>query len=267
MTAPGVGKGAIAAAGAPPMGEASTGVRGLGAALDSAVTRALPTGGRCSVLFSGGVDSALIAEAASRLGHPTLVTVGLEGSEDVEFVRSLKPPFGCPSLVFVLGSREVHQLAAEIAPCLDSPTAMERSILVGLAAAMRGSPDRRVLCGQGADELFLGYAHFRQLGPDDARHRSESDLARLLESDWPRSKRVADLLGHELAAPFLDPEMVAASLAVPIADRLPGAEVKTPLRELAKARGIPERISRRPKRALQFSTGFDRALRRPVPSR
>ena len=58
--------------------------------------------------------------------------------------------------------------------------------------------------GQGADELFFGYAHFRRLTLEEAQARQRLDLARLLDFEWPRAQRIAESLGHDLRSPFLD---------------------------------------------------------------
>jgi asparagine synthase (glutamine-hydrolysing) len=214
------------------------------------------------VLFSGGVDSALIAEAAGRRGLPTLLTIGVPGSADLGFVRSILERWGpTPDLVEVSETEILAEAEGGNAFWNDaSPVA--RSVIISLSLALRRSAPGIVLCGQGADELFLGYAHFRGLDPRAASARATVDLADLLEREWPRTLKVASALGRDLRAPFLDPEFISAAQRLPIVERSPGRETKRPLRALARARGIPEAICSRPKRALQYSSGVDRILRR-----
>ncbi|MCI4331125.1 MAG: asparagine synthase C-terminal domain-containing protein [Thermoplasmata archaeon] len=239
----------------------------LGELLDRAVERNSATEGGCCVLFSGGIDSGLIADAAARFGGATGITVGVESSEDVRWVRCLPPGWPSGSTIRIVTHAEVRATAELVGPLLDGASPLERSVAISLAVALQSSTRERVLCGQGADELFLGYAHFRGLSPAAALARSASDLSSLVDREWPRSCRIASALGRDLRAPFLDPEVIAESQRIPIEQRLPGVETKGLLRSLARARGLPELICGRPKKALQYGTGFDRLIRRaePVP--
>ncbi len=135
-------------------------------------------------------------------------------------------------------------------------------MLVAFALAVERSPPGPVLCGQGADELFLGYAHFRGLDVVAAAERSEADLKQLLERDWPVSQRIAERLGRSVVAPYLHPEFVRAARAIPIELRRPDPTPKGFFRQWALRRGLPPAIATRPKRALQFGSGIDRLLPR-----
>lgn len=233
----------------------------LEAAFDAAVQRCLPIGGRCTVLYSSGVDSGLVAEAASRSGKPTLLTIGLPGSPDVTFARAVGPLPGVPHRIVEVEAGEIERARSRVLGLYADLSPVELSVMSALAVALARSPEPIVLCGQGADELFLGYAHFRGLPAGEAEARSTADLRALVERDGPRAGAIAKELGCELRSPFLDPAVVASARSIPIATRLPGATTKVPLREIARRRGLPDSVVERPKKALQFGTGIDRWLR------
>jgi len=162
---------------------------------------------------------------------------------------------------------EVHEVAEQIREEVSDLPRTARSVLIALATAVRAAPAGSVLCGQGADELFLGYAHFRGLNALDAESRSELDLGQLLERDWPRSRRIAERMGRNLVAPYLHPGFVSAARAIPIGLRLPRPTAKRFFRVWAMHRGLPAPLAGRPKRAMQFGTGIDRWIAAGDPSR
>ncbi|MCI4362600.1 MAG: asparagine synthase-related protein, partial [Thermoplasmata archaeon] len=144
---------------------------------------------------------------------------------------------------------------------LHSAPEPRRSVLVALALAFDVPSPGTFLLGQGADELFGGYAHFRGLSEPAAESRRNSDWRKLVEEDWPATRDLANAAGVVLGAPYLDPEFSQLALA----QRLP--MVGTPgltkplLREWAKHRGIPQTLADRPKRAFQYGSGISPLVR------
>lgn len=223
---------------------------------------ALPPAVPRSLLFSGGVDSGLLAWELRHDSAVTLFTVGLEGSADLEAAERAALEIHLPWVRGVLTDGEVLAMARQIDPetrCL-SPTA--RSVEVALALAVHRAPPGVVVCGQGADELFYGYAHFRGLDEAETRRRGAADLHYLLSEAWPRAQRVAAGMGREIFAPYLDPAFLSEVEQIPVADRRAGTEPKRVLRSFARRRGLPAFLADRPKKALQYGTGVDRLLRR-----
>ena len=233
----------------------------LDRALDSSLRPLRGGDAPVDVLFSGGVDSSLLVWELRNLPSLGLITVGLEGSADLDAARSAAGRLGRPWEPSVLTPAELDRLVPTISDELDGVSPTGRAVLVSLAAGLARSKAARVLCGQGVDELFLGYAHFRGLSPREAETRARLDLRRALDEDGPRAERVARRFGRTLRAPFLGPEFVAAAGSIPIERRLPGALTKECFRAFAQHRGLPAAIAERPKRAIQFGSGVDRWLR------
>src|SRR5271170_2767310 len=233
-------------------------------ALDDAFSRAIAPWAKgdtpVALLFSGGVDSGLLAwELRDRAGL-VLSTVGTRDSPDLRVAEESAVLLGDRWVPAEIEAAEVREAAERIRRDTDDLSRTARSVLVAFSIALAHAPPGPILCGQGADELFLGYAHFAGLDAPSAEARSDSDLRQLLERDWPRSQRVADRLGRSIAAPYLDPGFMAAALAVPVEHRLPRPVPKAFFREWAMRRGLPPTIANRPKRALQYGSGIDRLL-------
>lgn len=242
------------------------GTSGLAARLADALERALEPWRRPGppfvLLLSGGVDSSLLAWELRASGRLTTVTVGVAGSADLQAGESAARRLGVPWQGTVLDGESLERSARKVrAQLVEAPPPI-RSILLSLAAAIDASPAPDVLCGQGIDELFLGYAHFAGLDRPEAGRRAESDLERLRRDDWPRSVGLARSLGRELHGPYLTPEFVAAAGAIPLELRMPGSDPKRWFRRWAVERGLPRELADRRKRALQFGSGIDRWWKR-----
>jgi asparagine synthase (glutamine-hydrolysing) len=210
-----------------------------------------------TLLLSGGLDSSLLAWELRHARGLSTVTVGRAGARDLDAGATAARLLGVAWGPTVVSDATIGQLSARLERWLAPLPPVLRSVQLALAIAVDAATTRSVLCGQGADELFLGYAHFRGLDRPGATVRAEADLERLLRSDWPLARSIARELGHELVAPYLDESVVSAAQEVDIAERLPGDEPKRWLREWAIRRGLPEPLALRPKRALQFGTGVD----------
>jgi asparagine synthase (glutamine-hydrolysing) len=234
----------------------------LDIALEAALAPWGSTRSPLALLFSGGVDSGLLAWELRRRSGLVLSTVGTSGSADLLRAGESATELGLPWLKSEVTGPEVRAAEDRLRRHLGDLPRTARSVLVAFALAVARAPADTILCGQGADELFLGYAHFRGLAGADADSRSDSDLHQLIERDWPRSQRIAAELGRTVIAPYLSPEFVEAARAVPIELRIDGATPKRFFREWAMHRGLPAGIALRPKRAMQYGSGIDRFISR-----
>jgi len=210
------------------------------------------------VAFSGGVDSALIA-ALARL---PCVTVGIEGSHDIAWAAKAARMMGLDLEIVSPTGDEVAEALRRVVRVIPDPTnPLEVSIATTLffAAAWAGEHGHtRILAGQGADELFGGYA----------RYLSSPDLAAELERDivdlgrqGARDQAVAALHAAYFSMPYRDVRVVRAAQAIPAAERVRAGVRKYPLREVAE-RHIPAEIARAEKKAMQYGSGIWRMIQR-----
>lgn len=207
------------------------------------------------VLFSGGVDSSLLAWELRLRPNLLLCTLGREGSPDLRAGKAGAELLGLPWVEMRFGSEEVREAAVRFGTELTGLPRVARTVLLSLALAIDRAPPARLVCGQGLDELFLGYAHYRGLDPVEADQRSREDLARLRGAEWPRTQRIAEVAQKQVVAPFLSPEFEACVRHVPIDLRLPRDLPKRFLREWAMDRGLPSELALRPKKAVQYGSG------------
>ncbi len=237
----------------------------LSSAFDEALgpVRAVP--GPIGILFSGGVDSALLAWELRQQPQVVLCTLGREGSPDLRAGRAAAERLGLPWQSLHVGMEDVRTAEARFGEELAGIPSVSRTVLLTLAVAIDEASPPRLVCGQGVDELFLGYAHYRLLGEAEAERRSRDDLSRLHETDWPRTQRIAEKAGKEIVAPYLYRTFEENARLIPIDLRLPRDLPKRFFREWAIERGLPPELADRPKKAMQYGSGVDslvRAMRR-----
>jgi asparagine synthase (glutamine-hydrolysing) len=145
----------------------ATALKDLDAVLLDSVTAHLRADVPYGLFLSGGIDSAALLALMRRAGGSRIqaLTVGWEGAgvadESREAMR-LAAAMGADCHRLTMTERDFWTLAPRIAAAIDDPTAdaaVLPSYMLGQAAA--GSL-KVTLCGEGADELFGGYARYRK---------------------------------------------------------------------------------------------------------
>jgi len=214
---------------------------------------------KTGVLFSGGLDSTLVALLASRHSEVLLYTAGARESQDVEWAGKVADHLGLPLKVRHFDVDELREVIPRVAFAIEEPNPMNLAIGLPLYFATQlASRDgiRVLLSGQGADELFGGYAKYL--------HRPElmwGDLLTMAERNLARDDKIAMLNGVEGRYPFLSLPVVGLALNVPLELKI-SSERKLILRKLAKKLGLPDWIAMRPKKAAQYGSNAQNLLRR-----
>ena len=243
-------------------------------ALQKAVEEALGSGQEVALLFSGGLDSALLALLASRQREgtgnapPKLVTVGLKGCHDVQAAHSAARMLeGVLGWRLELESMEITNKEGEtgLRELLQiiGPDPQSLGFLLPLHLIAKRVSENVLISGQGADELFGGYARYRRMGPERLTEALKGDTRALVEVIQQRDGKIAGDAGKELACPYLYPEVRRAAEAISAEVRrgAVGEDGKELLREMAVEMGLPTELAQRPKKAAQYGTGFEKMVR------
>jgi asparagine synthase (glutamine-hydrolysing) len=226
------------------------------------VAETTPSRGGVTLLYSGGLDSSLLAWLLRARLATRLLTVGVPGAPDLSAGSAGAQLIGLPWSSRELAPERVARSQPALVVDRRSPPSPLWSVQVALDLALDATEDATVMVGQGADELFWGYAHFRGLTPTEGRRRAQADLDRLLTVDWPATIGTAARHGRRLLAPYLDPRLVALAQSLDPEELSWTLESKPLLRAAAHRLGLPPPLAGRPKKAMQYGTGVDAILRR-----
>jgi asparagine synthase (glutamine-hydrolysing) len=226
--------------------------------LEQAVVKRLMSDVPIGVLLSGGLDSSVVA-ALARRHLPRLKTfaVGVEGAPDLAAARLVSDALRTEHHEYVYSVREVSRCLHEVIYHLESyDAALVRSAIpCYFVSCMAADHVKVALTGEGADELFSGYAHMQRIRDPDALHRESARLLMGLHSmNLQRVDRMTMAHGLEGRVPFLDVEFVdfVMGLDPRLKLRQPGSLEKALLRSAAE-QVLPREIAQRPK--LEFSQG------------
>lgn len=243
---------------------AEEGVTRVRDAVDTALD-AVPTGD-LAIAFSGGLDSGILA---ARLDAP-LYVIGFPGSHDLEAAREAADLLGVPLTEVILDHETLEGAVPRVARATGRHNAMDVSIalpLFCLAEVAAADGHRRLAVGQGADELFGGYAKVAA-APEDPRVEADSvrgarrELVEALPAQLARDVLAIRAGGLEPVRPLLQDGVVEAALSLPGESIVgPAGERKRALRRAARP-WLPDRIAFREKKALQYGSLVSRELDR-----
>jgi asparagine synthase (glutamine-hydrolysing) len=239
-------------------------------ALIRAVEQALVAEVPIGAFLSGGLDSSIVCAIAARLAREqgwTLKTfvAGLPESTDLEAAREVAAHLGTDHHEHVYTGGEAIDLVPEVISVLESfdPTLVHSAVPNDLVARMASEQVKVVLIGEGADELFAGYAHWgAHESPEELHEDLLATIGELHIGGLQRVDRVTSANGLEARIPFLDLDVVELALALPPAWKLTdhGRPAKWLLRRAFEG-WLPDEVLWREKEQFGQGTGMDEILR------
>lgn len=213
------------------------------------------------ILFSGGLDSTILAKVSKAAGFtPLCYVAGLVGSADIQRAEEVAKEFGFELRKAVVEPNEVEGLVREAVKVVESTNAVKIAVALPLLAATKAAHNdgiKVLLSGNGSEDVFAGYARFE--GASDVNSECLSGLRKIYERDAYRDDAVSMRLPVELRFPFLDHQLVEYGLKIPGNLKIRDGKRKWILRKTAERLGIG--IASWGKRtAAQYGSGFDAAL-------
>jgi len=228
---------------------------------------------KVGVAFSGGLDSSIVAVLAKLTEVPVhLIAVGLEGQREIESAKEAAKTLELPLTLQKFTVADVEKVISKVLWLIEEPNIMK----VGIAIPFYWTAEiasklgcHVLLAGQGADELFGGYhrylMEYAKGGTEKVREALYRDTAMSYETNFQRDEPVCTFHRVELRLPFADREVVRFALSLPPNLKIESARDplrKKVLRQVAKNLGIPVTIADKPKKAVQFASGVDKALKK-----
>ena len=256
--------------------------------LYSAVEKRVENISDIGLIFSGGVDSTILAVLLKQIAENRnkekesiplnikMYSVGVENSQDIKFSKEISEELDLPLKTIIIDENTVKESIKPVLTAIEDDNVMKLGVgmTIYLAAkAMKEDNIKVALSGQGADELFGGYnrylKHFEENSLFDAYFALDEeiyhDIANMYHVNLERDDAVSMANGVELRVPFLDKDIIDLALDIPGIYKIKDNEDilrKHILRDVAKSLGVPDNVADRPKKAAQYGSGINKILKK-----
>lgn len=226
-----------------------------------------------AVAFSGGIDSSLIAHLASKCGvKVNLIHVSLENEIETETAFEASEKLNLPMQVHLFKESDVANTLPHVIALIEEPDPVKAAIGVPIYWTAQKTLElgcNVLLAGQGADELFGGYQRYVneycQEGEEKVCQTMFNDITQIHKNNLERDKKICTNVDVDLRLPFCSFNLVKYALSLPVElkfERKPETLRKLVLRRVALNLGLPPSIANKPKKAVQYSTGINNAVKR-----
>jgi asparagine synthase (glutamine-hydrolysing) len=239
------------------------------AALTTALDKRLTglTESTLGVIFSGGVDSVLVATLLQRAGKNIICyCTGTVDSGDIIAARRVAGELGLEIKTAIIDERIVESFLPEIIRSVEESGLLQVEVAVPMymAAKLASEEDIRVMyTGQAADELFAGYPWYNgileQHGYLRLHEKLWEDLNFLYTDTLEREDKLTMAHSIEVRAPYLDRDVITTAMRISPRLKLEGKDDllrKRVHRQAAVELGVPPTIAFRRKEPAQSGSGI-----------
>jgi len=221
---------------------------------------------RFGILFSGGVDSSLIAQLCRKEKKDficytaALEEAGLKKAEDLIYAKKVAKKLNLKLKIKTIGLVETEEYIKKILKILKEPNVVKVGVALPFYIAFEMAKKDNItymFSGLGSEELFAGYE--RHINAKDLNKECFNGLLLMYERDISRDRAIAKAHKIKLKLPYLDEDLIRYSLRIPAEFKLSAGQNKIILREVAEQLGLKE-FAWRKKRAAQYGSRFDRGM-------
>ena len=218
---------------------------------------------KLGLLFSGGVDSTMVAAALKELDKDfTAYTSGIQhgnvnAPRDMDWAGKIADKMDIKLESYEASLEEVEKELPKIVDWISSTSVVKNGVALPFHFALNGD-EQVVMSGLGSEQLYAGY--HRQQGY--LNKECLSGLRSIFERDLYRDNVISFRNGYELRVPFLDHDLIEHALTIPEDYKVKDEYRKYVLRKAAEKLGVPEEVAWRGKTAAQYGSNFDKAIDR-----
>ena len=207
--------------------------RELRLVLETAVRKWLVADVEVGAFLSGGLDSSVIAALAARMLDRPLKTfsVGVAGSPDLVAARAVAAHIGTDHHELSFTAADLADALPHVLYHLESADVdlLRSALPTHFATTLARRHVKAVLTGEGADELFAGYAYHHAYA---GRPRALADeltrsLGTMHNINLQRVDRITMAQGLEARTPFLDRDLIAFAQSIPASLKLKVTDAAT----------------------------------------
>ena len=224
---------------------------------DQAVAKRVQTDLPIAVIFSGGIDSsAVLGFALEHHSNITAISMGFEGSPDLEFAKRFCNERGIKQEIRYLDLDHLKSDLSNIVYFSETFEPVDITDGVLMSTAYRAASElgfKVILTGDGSDEYLAGYDLFKQ-SPDPEK-LMEYRLGNLYRTDLQRLDRCTMRYRLEARSPFMDRELIQFTYNVPMRLKIKNGVEKWLLREACRDI-LPHYLRQRRKVRTPHGTGL-----------
>ena len=215
------------------------------------------------ILFSGGIDSSIIALIFKKLGlNFKCYAIGLENSKDLEWAERTALALNLKLKTVTLELDEAEKIIKKVIKILKQTDIINVGVGSVLYAGIRLAKKDSIntlFTGTGSDELFAGYSRFENI--ENINEECWSSLNNLFK-DLKRDFLIAKEMKANLLTPFIDEEIIETAMQTPSKYKIKKGIRKYIIREIALDLGLPREFAFRKKTAAQYGSRIDRAIKK-----
>lgn len=234
--------------------------------LASSISKRIPDQ-KVGILFSGGVDSTIIALICQELEidfvcyTSALVDGNMHEPSDLKYSKEIARKYGFKLKVNEINLKDAEKYISKVAPLIEDNTVVKVGVALTFYAACKFAKKdnvRVIFSGLGSEEIFAGYE--RHKNSSNINKECLSGLLKIYERDLYRDDVITMNNNIELRLPFLDKALVSYALKIPGKYKLNNLGDKIVLREIAEEFGLEHDYAFRKKVAAQYGSKFSRAI-------
>jgi asparagine synthase (glutamine-hydrolysing) len=226
-----------------------------------------------AIAFSGGLDSSILAFLAKKCSVKTqLITVGVGNTVEAALAEDAAHALNLPLHVAIYSIDDVAETLPKVLCLIHNDNPVNVGIATPFFWTAQVAATKKLdvlLAGQGADELFGGYHRYlgiyAEKGEEALQQAMFHDFVAYYESDFQRDNSVCAYHDVKLRLPYADLRVVNFASSLPVSLKVESSEDqlrKRVLRKTAELMGVPDSVVNKIKKAVQYSTGVNKALRK-----
>jgi len=220
---------------------------------------------RVGIVFSGGIDSSLIAQIADKLGKDVVCyCAGVPDSLDIKTAEESANSLGFPIKKFILTKDFIEALLPQVIRTIEDWNQLQVEAAIPVYCAIWSAAKdgiKVVFNGQGADELFAGYDWYPNVLQKEGEERliehMWEDLLLGYKETFERENKMAEFHNLELRVPYCDFDVIETAMSISIGLKTKDDDEmrKYVHRKVGEVLGVPLSISWREKDAAQHASG------------
>ncbi|MGI0074015.1 MAG: asparagine synthase C-terminal domain-containing protein [Nitrosotalea sp.] len=218
---------------------------------------------KIGIAFSGGVDSSVLAKICSNIGYEILLlTVGFEGSHDIEFSNSIATMLQYKHVIDIISFKSFSETARKIRQTIQTENLSWSENCIAfyyVSKLAKNNGIETVLTSNGIDELFCGYNAYRE-AIDEGENAVIMLMNKKLDNEIQMMTAVNTISSEfdvTILQPFLSKEFIEFAKIIPIEEKIKDKDDlvrKHIIRKLALTIGIPKESALKRKKALQYGS-------------